>query len=235
MNKTSLFFTTLALIILLALTFPYFIYIGQTIFCPQRGTTLTQLTMYQWVGVGMLGYAIVERMVKHNISWLETLSHELTHGFFALILQGRIHSLKADEDSGVISHSGVKKWGLASVSLAPYCFPLFTYLLLAIRHLLDFHGKWVFDIIVGISLAFHIICFRKQTGNHQTDINRYPLVFSYFYIFVCWIINICVILVSFWPNMYQKSASLPFYYGYGMWSSLLRWPNEMRNTLISFF
>lgn len=235
MSKINLVLTTLVLIVLLVLTFPYLIYIGKVIFFPKNGTLLHQLTMYQWVGVGMLGYAIVERMVKHNIAWFETLTHEITHAFFALILQGRIHSLRADETNGVMAHSGVKKWGRVSVSLAPYCFPLYTYLLLSIRHLLDFHGKWVFDIIIGVSLAFHIICFRKQTGNYQTDINQYPLAFSYFYIVVSWIINLCIILVSFWPNMYTKGSSFPFYYGYGMWSSLLRWPNEMWNTLTSFF
>lgn len=235
MSKLNQLITTLVLIVLLILTFPYLVYIGKVIFISKSGMFLKQLTMYQWAGVGMLSYAILERKVKHNITWFETLTHEMIHGFFALILQGRVHSLHADEGKGVISHSGVKKWGRVSVSLAPYCFPLYTYMLLSIRHLLDFHGKWVFDIIIGVSLAFHIICFRKQIGNHQTDINQYPLAFSYFYIVVSWIINLCIILVSFWPNMYTKGPSSPFYYGYGMWSSLLRWPNEMWNTLTSFF
>lgn len=235
MSKNNLIVITLILIVLLALTLPYLFYIGKVIFFPSNGTFIKQLSMYQWVGVGMFSYVILKRRVKHNITCFETATHERIHGFFALILQGRIHSVQVNEGKGLITYSGVKKWGRASVSLAPYCFPLYTYMLLSIRHLLDFHGKWVFDIIIGVSLAFHIICFRNQIGKHQSDINQYPLAFSYFYIIVSWIINLCIILVSFWPNMYTKGPSQPFYYGYGMWSSLLRWPHEMWNVIMSFF
>lgn len=234
MSRMYFCVTSIILTIILLLTFPYLFYIIGRIFFADNASILDQLTVYKWPGVGICVFCVIYRIVKHNFLWIETFSHELTHAFFALILQGRIHSFNANEGSGMMSHSGVMKWGLVPISLAPYCFPLFTYFLLSFRHLMDFHGKWVFDIIIGLTIAFHVTCFKKQIGNHQTDINQYPLLFSYYYIFVTWIVNLCIILVSFFPNMY-KHSELVWYYGYGMWSSLARWPEEMWNTLKMFF
>lgn len=237
MNRPSRLYYVVASIILatiLVLTLPYLFYILGRILFPGDASVLDQLTVYRWIGVGICVYIVLCFVVKHNFLWIETFSHELTHAFFALILQGRIHSFNANEGYGTMSHSGVCKWGLVPISLAPYCFPLFTYALLSVRHLMDFHGKWIFDVVIGVTIAFHVSCFWKQTGRHQDDIYQNPLMFSYFYIFVAWVVNLCVILVSFFPNMY-KHSELVWYYGYGMWSSLLRWPEEMLNTLRMIF
>ena len=91
-------------------------------------------------------------------------------------------------------------YGLIPQALAPYCLPIFTYMLLALRCLVQPEGLWIFDILVGSTIAFHVLCFVRQTGNHQTDINQYPLYFSYLYIVTMQLVNLCIILVAFFPN-----------------------------------
>ena len=102
--------------------------------------------------------------------------------------------------------SGKYDYALAPMALAPYCLPIFTYLLLSIRCLMDFHGMWIYDVIIGMTICFHFFCFKNQTGSYQTDINQYPLSFSYLYIITALLINFCVIWVAFFPqyNVYTS-------------------------------
>ena len=37
----------------------------------------------------------------------------------------------------------------------------------------------IIDVIIGFSIGLHIVCFTEQTRSYQTDINQYPLWFSY--------------------------------------------------------
>ena len=107
---------------------------------------------------------------------------------------------------GVVLTSGNHNSMLPPMALAPYCLPLFTYLLLSIRCLLDYHDLWIYDMLIGFTICFHICCFKCQIGNHQSDINQYPLLFSYWYIILFWVINLCIIAVAFFPkyNVYTS-------------------------------
>ena len=87
---------------------------------------------------------------------------------------------------------------LVFVDLAPYCLPIYTYVLLFIRSITTGQFLWCIDTMIGISLAFHISCFKKQIGSYQSDINKRPLYFSYTYIATALLFNACVFLVSFW-------------------------------------
>lgn len=161
---------------------------------------LSQLELYKWMFVGAVSAMVIGRFFNKNLLWVETFSHELTHIVVAFFFSRKVHSFHAEEGSGVVYTSGTTQKGLIPMALAPYCLPIFTYILLSIRSLMDFHGMWIFDIVVGMSIAFHISCFKHQTGNYQTDINQYPLFFSYLYIYVARLINICIIIVAFFPH-----------------------------------
>lgn len=210
MKKTAYFISMVILGILVSLTIPYALKMLGLIFFPQRIGILQQLSIYQWVGVGILAFAIIHSVVKKNMTWLETFSHELTHIVVAFLFFRRVHSFHAEEGSGVVYTSGKHEYALAPMALAPYCLPIFTYLLLSIRCLMDFHGMWIYDVLIGMSICFHFFCFKNQTGSYQTDINQFPLSFSYLYIFTALLINFCIIWVSFFPQ-------------YNVYSSLWRW------------
>ena len=206
MKKTVYIIGAILLCILLALTLPYAVKVVGIIVMPQRISILRQLAIYQWVAVGIVAFALIHHFVKKNMTWLETFSHELTHIIVALLFFRRIHSFHAEEGSGVVYTSGEHEYGMAPMALAPYCLPIFTYLLLSIRCLMDFHGMWIYDILIGMTICFHFFCFKNQTGSYQTDINKYPLWFSYLYIGTALLINFCIIWVAFFPgyNVYTS-------------------------------
>ena len=193
-------------IIVLILTIPYFIKICGILFFPKNVTVLQQLSLYQWVTIGFLAFSVLRCFMNKNIIWLETFSHELTHIVVALLFFRKVHSFHAEEGSGVVYTSG-NNGMIVPMALAPYCLPIFTYLMLSIRCILDFHGMWIYDMLIGATLSFHTFCFIHQTGSYQTDINQYPLLFSYAYIYTARVVNFCIIIVSFFPN-YNVFTSL---------------------------
>lgn len=206
MKKTTYIVSMVLLTILLLLTIPYAVKVVGIILFPERIDILRQLSIYQWVGVGIAVFAVIHAVVKKNMVWLETFSHELTHIIVALLFFRRIHSFHAEEGSGVVYTSGEHKYALPPMALAPYCLPIFTYMLLSVRCLMDFHGMWIYDVLIGMTICFHFFCFKNQMGSYQPDINQYPLPFSYLYIATALLINFCIIWVAFFPqyNVYTS-------------------------------
>ena len=206
-----------ALSLLMGLTLPYLWEILKVIFIPKHGAFWGEEKTYMWVVIGIFTYLCLRLLIRSKSRFLETLSHELTHAAIALLCGRRIHSFHVeDSGSGMVFTSGNKNYSLVPVALAPYCLPLFSYILLAIRCIVDKESLWICDILIGMITCFHYICFRTQLGNYQTDINQYPLSFSYYYIVTSWVINICIFLVSFNPEIFAKVT-----WGRGVFSSLL--------------
>jgi NHS family xanthosine MFS transporter len=89
-----------------------------------------------------------------------------------------------------MSHSGGLRFGTVFISLAPYCLPLFTYPLLFLRELGATNSLYIFDIMIGVVTAFHIGCFRRQIGLHQTDITGVGVFRSALFIVAMWIVDL---------------------------------------------
>ncbi len=174
--------------------------IVKAIFSPTPPLTVTgNLEMYLWTAVGVGIYAVLRILMHKNMRWLEVFSHELTHAVVSLMMLRKVHSLKAQDNGGEVSTSG-KGITRVFVTLAPYCLPIFTYFFLFFRPLIKFDGLWIYDMVVGITVGFHAMCFKTQTGNHQPDINQFPKAFAYLYIFSFLLFNINTILVSYWSS-----------------------------------
>ncbi len=188
-----------ALIALAALLAPYAWAVFKAIFLPS-GSLLDSLLPFAWLAAGAAAYGLFRYFVKRNMGWLETQSHELTHSVVAILFGRRIHALQAKEDEGVVYTSGRSSLGLIPMSLAPYCLPWITLLLLALRPIITPAGLWIFDFILGVTLCFYIVCFWTQTRTNQTDINTYPLSFSYTYIYFSRAVCILIIAVAFLPD-----------------------------------
>ena len=163
------------------------------------------ISRYQWIGVGIVGFAVFHHFVSKNRDFMETFSHELTHGVVALLCFREITSFQANKHDGVIWTRGWR-WSQTFVSLAPYCLPIFTYMILLIwslvatRSLVATGALFALDIIVGMTIAFHFFCFKSQTGSYQADINQFPLWFSYIYIWFFRLFNALVILLCYMPS-----------------------------------
>lgn len=191
------------LAVIVVLLIPYICEIIRIIFFNPKISVISQLAIYQWTVVGFVAYCIFYKYINLNIEWLETDSHEKIHGIVGWLFGRRIHSAHSGEGRGCIYTSGsnyLSRMGMLPMSLAPYCLPLWTYSILWLRPLIGYRGLWIFDIFVGITLAFHYFCFKTQTRSNQTDINQYPLSFSYTYIYLARIVNGLIIIVMFFPQ-----------------------------------
>ena len=218
MSKTLKYVFIPFLILLLALQLRESVGIVKAIFFPRPPMTVSgNLGIYLWTAVGAVAYTFLRFFLRKNVKWLETFSHEFTHTVVSLMLFRKIHSFKVGQSAGEVTTSG-SSFTQVFVSLAPYCLPVFTYLLLFIRPLIKTDSLNIYDVLIGVSIAFHAICFRMQTGSHQPDINRFPLVFSYLYISTALLFNINTIAVSYWSSKNVFTALL--YSLSSMWEGL---------------
>lgn len=225
----------IVLLVILALSIPYAWHLLKVIFA--SGNLWGQLEMFQWATIGFVIFAIVRRFLKGNLDMAQVFSHEFTHLVTAGVVSGELYEMHVYRDHGYVMTAHHKDMAMP-VSLAPYCFPVFTIMLLSFRWMLDFHGMWLFDIVVGASLAFHIGCFKAQIGNYQTDIKSYPLALSYTYIVTMWLLMFCLIIPCFFPNMNGHGTG-NVAYSYGLFSSLCRlfveWWHNLCAILSSIF
>lgn len=167
-------------------------------FFPAILWTLKHFAVYKWTGVGSGAYFLLRLLpcIKKNEGFMQTFSHELTHTIVGLMFGRKIYSFKATNgDGGEMWHSG-GRFGDMFISLAPYCLPIFTYAFLVLRII----GAWKlllwFDILIGFTLAFHIVCFARQTRNYQTDISSQGYLKSYLFIVLFGLFNATIILLS---------------------------------------
>ena len=163
----------------------------------------TKISYYPWYLWLLLGGSIFPLMNKYfvkNMELTKTFTHELTHTITGILLFRRIHAFHAEEQgSGAVWSSGNDKLRFLT-SLAPYCFPIYTFPLLMLRCLVAKTFFPIIDVIIGFSIGLHIVCFTEQTRNYQTDINQFPLWFSYVYILSIWLFDISLILLTYIPK-----------------------------------
>lgn len=144
----------------------------------------------------------------------------LSHTIVGLMFFQRIHSFYAEENQGVVWRSGIPI-GDIFIGLAPYCLPLFTYALLLLRIIGANKMLYVFDLFIGFTLAFHLVCFWKQTSIYQTDIQQQGYARAFLFIVVAWFFNATIILLSIRKGIVGAvTYLLPRY-----WNDIVGWWN----------
>ena len=98
----------------------------------------------------------------------------------------------------VLPDTGSGGWyGYIPITLAPYCVPLFTLVLLPWRFTTgNPYYLAAIDILIGFSYAFHVCCWIRQTRLHQTDITGPGTVRSILVIAIFHILNFCLIVLT---------------------------------------
>ena len=174
-----------------------FIALTCTEFFPVLMYACKHIAVYQWLLYGMGAYFIIRRFnfFSRNEQFLQTISHESSHAIVGMMFFHKIHSIQASENKGVVYHSG-REFGDIFIGLAPYCLPVLTYLLLFMRILGANKSLYIFDIFIGFTLAFYIVCFYKQTRPYQTDIESRGFIRSYLFIITAWFFNATIILLT---------------------------------------
>lgn len=126
--------------------------------------------------------------------WLYVLGHELTHALWTWLFGGRVKKMKITSSGG---HVVISKTNFL-IALAPYFFPLYTILVIAmfgLGHLIwNWQGYLVlvgFHLAVGAAYAFHVTLTCHVLQTQQSDITSQGWLFSAVVIFLG---NVCVLL-----------------------------------------
>jgi hypothetical protein len=140
-----------------------------------------------WVAV----YFLLPRPVRTYV-----LAHELTHALWALMMGGRVGKIKVGKEGG---HVELSKTNFL-ITLAPYFFPFYTFIVIALYYLLGlklnvepYRIWWL--AAVGLTWAFHVTFTISMLAEHQPDIQEHGRIFSYTVIFTsnvlligCWMV-----------------------------------------------
>lgn len=108
------------------------------------------------------------------------LGHELTHMLFGLLFGAKVGKLKVRKTGGSVSLS---KDNLL-ISLSPYFFPFYTFLILlayGIWHLISspVPCEVVWHFVIGASWLFHLTFTISALSIRQSDVQAYGYLLSY--------------------------------------------------------
>lgn len=109
--------------------------------------------------------------VRHNLNWLMKFTHELTHTLVALLFFGKIREFVVRDKECYVSYL-TGPIGYVPITLSPYCFPIYTFMLFPFRFAGDSNYMIIFDFLIAFTYAFHIHAFIKQARFSQPDIEN---------------------------------------------------------------
>ena len=126
------------------------------------------------------------------------LGHELTHALWTVLFGGKASGLKVSARGGSVRVSKNNAW----ITLAPYFFPLYTFVV-ALLWLLS---VWLFPPVrpyipiflfwIGLTWSFHITFTLRFLAYNQPDIREHGRLFSYTLIYALNLLSIGAALVA---------------------------------------
>ena len=148
-----------------------------------------------WVPfLGGVASWIVIYLLLPKPMWIYVLGHELTHAVWAWLFGGQVKKIKVTSSGG---HVLITKTNFL-IALAPYFFPLYAVLVVAVFAIGHLIWNWrqflaVFDLFLGAAYAFHITLTAHILKTRQSDITEQGYLFSAVVIFLG---NISVLLLG---------------------------------------
>ena len=204
MSKFRRFITVFLLIIgLIIAAFEFYRTIAYAV-----NASMNQLySGYLWMGVGFIVYLIFHKFFfRKNIDIMQTMSHEGAHMLIgALFLRRKIYQFNAksadslsygDNTLGFVSSSRSSNRINILSTLAPYMLPYLTFVLLLFRLMIKNECLPILDVVIGFSLMFYFLCWKKDTRRDQSDIRLCGVFLSYLYIATFLLFNISLIIYS---------------------------------------
>ncbi len=148
---------------------------------------------------GFGGYFLIHVLLYKPLS-MYVFGHELTHAIWTFMFGGNVKSIKVSPRGGrvVVTKSNFL------INLAPYFFPIYTFLIFLIYWSLSFMfyvEKYfvIFLFITGFSLAFHLALTFFALRQQQSDVREVGYVFSLSFIYVVNIFMIMLVLKMIFP------------------------------------
>ncbi len=142
--------------------------------------------------------------------WLYVFGHELTHALWTWLFGGKVKKMKVTSKGG---HVVISKTNFL-IALAPYFFPLYAVIVIAIfaigNLIWDWHG-WLawFYLLLGAAYAFHVSLTVHILRTEQTDITSQGYLFSAVVIFLGNVIPLLfgIPLLTRHPEIFKIFAS----------------------------
>jgi hypothetical protein len=139
-----------------------------------------------FLGGAALSLVVYALLLNNNIDFVEHLFHELEHAAVAFIFTFQWpRRMEVDPEQG--SKVVVPPRGGCITTLGPSFFPLLTVPLLLLKTLLALALPLlkvpfptflavVFDLLIGATLMFHLLCSLKEFGSFQSDVKKTGLI-----------------------------------------------------------
>lgn len=134
---------------------------------------------YVWLIAGFIFFFVCRSMMDKEINQtFEVATHELTHGFFAMLTLHKVKSIRVnpDDTGGEMAFAGRGNW---LIIIAPYFFPLFGLLTMIGISIYTLFAPMnlILNGLMGFVIGYHIDTVASQIHEKQTDL---PKVGYYF-------------------------------------------------------
>jgi hypothetical protein len=133
---------------------------------------------------------------------LYVFGHELTHAIWVWLMGGRVTRFRVGRDGGHVVTNRTNFW----IALAPYFFPFYSILAIAIYGLLSIfynvqpYGRLLYAVI-GATWAFHLTFTGWMIPKNQTDLRDHGTFFSLVVIYLMNLGLLCVMLIIASPHI----------------------------------
>ena len=129
---------------------------------------------------GAGGYAAVWlALARRKVGFWTIVEHELTHALFAWATFHRVVGFSAMRGGGHIRYIGRGNWLIA---IAPYFFPTFTLIVIAVLTWLPPRQLELGAGVLGAAVAHHILSTWSEAHRHQTDLREVGWLWSWLFL-----------------------------------------------------
>ncbi len=134
---------------------------------------------------GMIMFFFMGTMMDKSVRQvMQTLSHELTHAFFALLSFHKVKGLRLNpDDSGGNTEldDGNINW---LIIISPYFFPLFAFLFMVGMDLFIrlTSSNLIYNGVLGYFMGYHFDTVFSQVNEKQTDLPRVSYKFCWMFL-----------------------------------------------------
>lgn len=128
--------------------------------------------------------------------------HELTHAIWVWLMGGRISRFKVGRDGGQVVTNKTNFW----IALAPYFFPIYSILAIAVYGLFSLflkvqpYGRLLYAVI-GATWAFHFTFTCWMISKNQSDLRAHGTFFSLVVIYLMNLLLLSVMLILASPQI----------------------------------
>ena len=121
----------------------------------------------------LFAITLVTLKISHNLNWFMKFTHELTHTLMAILFVKKISEFVVRGKECYVNYKmGKYGIGYTTITLSPYCIPIYTFMIFPFRFAGDAHYMVIFDALIAFTYAFHLHSYIKQTRFTQPDIEN---------------------------------------------------------------